>query len=252
MNNLLLSTKTFWNRNGSTILTCIGGAGVIATTVMAVKATPKAVTLLEEAKKEKGEDLTKLEVVKVAGPVYIPSVITGVTTLACIFGANSLNKRQQAALMSAYALLDKSFKDYKNKVRDLYGNEAETKVIEEIAKDKYVAEEDSEDDDKELFFDEFSGRYFRSTMYDVQRAEYALNRDLVMRGYAYLNEFYEHLGLEPIDSGYNLGWSPGACLDYYWQEWLDFSHEKVTMDDGLECHIIRMWEEPIMDFENYC
>ena len=69
MSTLLSRSKSFVNRNGSTILTCLGGAGVIATTVMAVKATPKAVELLEQAKQEKGEELTKLEVVAVAGPV---------------------------------------------------------------------------------------------------------------------------------------------------------------------------------------
>ena len=67
MNSLLSKSQTFLTRNSATILTCVGAAGVIATTVTAVKATPKALLLLEKAKEEKGEELTKLEVVKVAG-----------------------------------------------------------------------------------------------------------------------------------------------------------------------------------------
>jgi len=141
MNKLVHQSTRFIKRDASTILTCVGGAGVVATSVMAVKATPKALMLLEAAKQEKGEELTTLETFKVAGPVYIPSVVMGVTTLACIFGANMLNKRQQASLMSAYALLDNSYKDYKKKVTELYGEQVDTKIKTEVAKDKYEEKE---------------------------------------------------------------------------------------------------------------
>ena len=55
MNNLLRCSKLFVKRNASTILTSVGGVGVVATSVMAVKATPKAIALLEQAKEEKQE-----------------------------------------------------------------------------------------------------------------------------------------------------------------------------------------------------
>lgn len=248
---LLSSSKKFIKRNSSTILTVVGATGVVATSVMAVKATPKALYLLEKAKEKKGEDLTKLEAIQVAGPVYIPSVLVGASTIACIFGANMLNKRNQAALMSAYALVDNSYKEYRNKVQELYGDDADKSIKEGIAKDKYEENDISVDDGKQLFYDYFSGRYFESTIERVQRAEYQINRNLVMRDYAYLNEWYEELGIDPIDSGWDYGWSPGMNLDHYWQDWVDFSHEKVTMDDGLECTIVTMMQEPILDFENY-
>ena len=54
MNKLLRSSKLFLKRNSSTILTVVGATGVIATSVMAVKATPKALTMIEKAKEEKG------------------------------------------------------------------------------------------------------------------------------------------------------------------------------------------------------
>ena len=136
MSNLLTASKVFFKRNGSTILTVIGGVGVVATSVLAVKATPKAISLLEEAREEKGEDLTLVEKVVVAGPTYIPTVVTGAATLACIFGANILNKHQQASLASAYALVDMSFKDYKNKLKELYGEETHQEVVNAIAVEK--------------------------------------------------------------------------------------------------------------------
>ena len=252
MNKLVHRSKLFVGKNASTILTCMGGMGVITTTILAVKATPKALKLLEKAKEEKRGDLTKTEIVKTAGPSYIPAIASGAATIACIFGANILNKRQQAAIMSAYALLDNSYKEYKKKTIELYGEEANDNVIAEIAKDKYEETDlENEDDGKVLFFDYFSERYFRSTIEDVQRAEYRINRNLVMRDYAYLNEFYEELGIDPIDSGYKYGWSSGTNYERYWQQWIDFTHKKFVTDDGLEGYIIQMQHEPILGFEDY-
>ena len=177
MNKIVQKAQVFVKRNSSTILTVLGGAGLVATTVMAVKETPKAMELIKQSEEEKGDKLTRLEVVQAAGKVYIPTIIVGASTLACIFGANALNKRKQAALMSAYALLDSSYKEYKNKVDELYGKEAGQEVQASIARDKYDDFIEIEDD-KELFYDAFSGRYFNSTTYDVLRAEYNLNRKL--------------------------------------------------------------------------
>lgn len=251
MNNLLYRSKVFLKRNGSTILTCVSGVGVIVTTVMAVKATPKALRLLDDAKDEKGEDLTVLETIQVAGPVYIPSVLIGISTVACIFGANVLNKRQQAGLMSAYALLDSSYKEYKNKVVELYGKETNSKVKEEIAKDKYKESDILVKNDTQLFYDEFSERYFESTMEKVLKAEYELNRKMALEYGVFLNEFYELLGLEQTDYGDRLGWSSYELTEVYWYCWIEFEHTKVIMDDGLECTIITMKMEPTYDFENY-
>ena len=118
-----MNVRLFAKRNASTVLTCLGGVGVVATTVLAVKATPKALQLIEEEKQKKGEELPKWEVVKTTGPKYIPTVLMGVSTLAFIFGSNILSKRKQASLISAYALLDESYKKYRRKVIELYGEE---------------------------------------------------------------------------------------------------------------------------------
>lgn len=260
MNNLLRNTKVFWKRNGSTILTCVGAVGVVATAVTSAKATPKALALLEIAKEEKGEDLTTIEKVKIAGPTYIPTILIGASTIACLFGANGLNKRDQAALMSAYALLDNSFKEYKDKLKELYGEEAHQNIINSIAVEKakevgITAEslctntcltDDESCGDPVLFYEEWSGRYFESTIEQVITAEYHINRNFVLRGYTTLNELYDFLGLETTDYGNTVGW---AVEDELY--WLDFHHHKVTMDDGLECYIIETPWGPSPDFLEY-
>lgn len=249
MNSLLSKSQMFLKRNSATILTCVGAAGVIATTVTAVKSTPKALLLLENAKEEKGEELTKLEVVKIAAPVYIPSIILGASTLACIFGANVFNTRSQASIMSAYALVDSGYKDFRKKVDELYGSEAGAQVRAEIAKDKYEEQPIKViEDGKRLYYDYYSDQYFEATPFAVQKAEYEVNRTLMMDDGVTLNEWYYQLGLKPLDHGDDFGWSTSANMDAYWQTWVDFHHEKVVMDDGLECIIISFVQDPFSDF----
>lgn len=252
MNNLLQNSKVFLKKNASTILTYVGAAGVVATGVMAAKATPKALRLLEEAKKDKGDELTKVEKVKVAAPAYIPAVVVGASTIACVFGANILNKRQQAALMSAYALLDNSYKEYRNKVAELYGENADSEVRTEIAKDKYVDEGvELQDDNKQLYYDDYSGRYFEATSEDLLRAENMINRELADTAGVFLNEYFEAVRLERTDYGDYMGWSSCEMYETCWSSWLEFYHEKVIMDDGLEVIIVKFSMDPTFNFEEY-
>ena len=159
----------FFKNNSSTILTCVGAVGVIATAVLAVTATPKALKVMEKAEEENGKKLTKLETVKVAAPAYIPAALTGASTIACIFGANILNQRQQAHMASAYALLNTSYANYRNKVKELYGEEADEKVRVEMVEDDYdeFDDLDFEDEEMQLFYDGSSSQYFTATFRDV-------------------------------------------------------------------------------------
>ena len=59
------------------------------------------------------------------------------------------------------------------------------------------------------------------------------------------------LGLEPLEQGFDFGWTIDANMDMYWQTWVDFKHEKTVMDDGLECIIISFMQEPVPDFDDY-
>lgn len=235
-------------RSSPTILTVVASVGVIATTITAVRATPKAIKLLKEAELEKGENLTKLEIVRVAGPTYIPSVLLGVSTIACIFGANALNQKKQASLMSAYAMLNESYKQYRKSAKIVYGEEADDKIHAEMAKDAMVASCDmgyqvySMDMDSEserlLFYDLSSKKYFRTTMAAVLNAQYHVNRNLSIRGDCSLNEYLSFIGVEEIDGGDKIGWDICYMVEEMDCYWLDFDNTKTTLEDGLECIII--------------
>ena len=251
MNKLVHRSKLFLKRNSATILTGVGIVGVVATAVVAVKATPTALLLLEAAEREKEEELTKWETVKIAAPAYIPAIAIGLGTITCVIGANVLNKRQQAAIISAYALLERSYKEYKGKVVEMLGEDADGEIKTEIFKGKYDVKEVVLEDNKELFYDMMSERYFNSTLYQVQKAEYLVNRDIQMQGWASLNDFYEYMDIDPIEGGDAIGWTEGLNMQKYWQSWVDFSHQKVVMDDGLECIVLSTFEDPILDFQMY-
>lgn len=249
--DVLKDAKGFVKQNAPTILTSVGSVGVVGTAVLTGKATTKASKLLKEAKKEKGEELKFGEKMKIAAPCYIPAIAAGVTTIVCIVASNVLNKRQKEALITAYAALSTSFKDYKKKVDEVYGEGSDKKIDKAIFEDAHEKDDDKINETV-LFYDTYSDQYFESTLFKVQEAEYFLNRELITKDYAYLNDFYKLLDLPYPDKDWKLGWTVGACLDMYWQGWVDFNHSKKTMYDGKECYHISFVQEPIEDFEDYC
>lgn len=250
VNELLYKSQLHLKRSSPTILTGIGAIGVVVTSIMAVKATPKALKFLEMATNDKGEELTKLEVIQVAGPAYIPALVMCLSTISCILGANVLNKQKQTSLASAYAMLDQSFKYYRKAAVSVYGDDADSKIKIEMTKEKYISadgyflyNQELDSSEKELFYDMYSQRYFTSTMAAVINAQYHFNRNFILRGNAMLNEFYEFVGLDKTDYGETVGWDYGKMIESG-IEWLDFENSFVKMDDGLECYVISTIYEP--------
>ena len=249
----LFKSKRNLGKAAPTIMTVAAAAGVVATAVMAVKETPKALRLLEEKKAEKEEDLTILETVQTAWKCYLPAVGVGTATIAVIFGANVLNKKQQANLLAAYTAVDQSYRQYRKKVKDIFGEEDEAAIRKMVAEDEKKRPRAA--DDEVLFYDEWSNRYFSSTMERVLEAEYHFNRNFVLRGYSELNELYEFLGLPPTETGAMIGWSMGAGAELYGYQWIDFQHDLMQIDDGngatMDCYFLRMPFEPTSDFMDY-
>lgn len=251
MNPMIKSGLSFLKKESPLILSILGSGGVIITAVLAGKATPTAIERIESKKAEKGSKLTALETIRATGMTYGPTAIAGIATIGCILGANALNHRHQASLTSAYVLLSKNFSDYKRAVKDVYGEEAEAKVMQQIVLEprdgmhpyaqngfSYVDGIDVliPETDEVLFYDEYSKRYFNATPARVLEAEYHLNRNYANRGEAALNEFYEFLGIDGIPEGKEVGWMISDDDDFYW---VDFNHIRVDLDDGkLDCIVI--------------
>lgn len=236
--NIRMSLK----KHSPEILTGIGITGMIATTVMAVRATPKALRLIEEMQPE-----TKLDTVKVAWKPYIPAAITGVTSIACLIGANSVNARRNAALAAAYTLSDTALREYKDKVIETIGEKKEQAVRDAVAKDKIEKNPVKSNDviitekGNTLCFDTISGRYFKSDIDKLRRIENDLNRRILTEGYISLNDFYYELGLDNIRIGDELGWNFERGLIE-----LEFSSQLAS--DGTPCLVMNFAVAPKYDF----
>lgn len=265
LQRLAQRSKIYLRKSSPTILSCIGAVGVVATSALAVRATPKALRKIRADSKINHdgdtEAYSKLEAVRSAWVCYIPAAISGTATIFCIFGANVLNKRQQAALTSAYALLNDSYNNYKDKLRELYGEEAHQKIVDAIAaekaKDVYITADgicestslsfdERNPDDVRLFYDTFSRRYFESTIAQVLEAEYHLNRNWSLGGDVCVNDFYNFLGIEPIDGGDYLSWFYEDGIS-----WIDFNHRKTVLEDGLEVFVVDIVYTPRVDDEPF-
>lgn len=242
---------SYLKQSSPVVLTFMGAIGVVATAVITARAAPKALDVLKEREKEKGEPLEKLEAVKYAAPIYIPAALMGVSTIVCIFGANVLSRKNQASLISAYALLDESYKKYQKAAVQVYGEDADSKIKAEAAKETYITEDGRSlyepdldvESEKFLFYDYYSSRYFTSSIPAVINAQYHINRNLALKGEVTLNEFYEFLGLEEMEGGDEVGWNiddliTGGIL------WLDFENRYIELDDGLRCCIISFMYDP--------
>lgn len=254
--------ELFIRKHSSTILTIVGSIGVVVTSVLTAKATIKAVKLVEKERYRRQEyktifadnerfetvvmpDLTHAEILKIAWKPYIPAIISGVSTISCVFGANYLSRRSQASLMSAYALLDNTYREYREKTKELYPEETakfEHKIINSKLKNIEL------EDDKELFYDYQSMRDFQSTFEDVKNAEYLLNQKLSKDGFACLNDFYDFLGISHVPYGYQLGWSTIGSDEVYGRTPLRLEFDKAVMDDGLECNIMSIKCSPLLEY----
>lgn len=148
-------------------------------------------------------------------------------------------------------MLGKSMKDYQTKAKELFGEDADNKikeaVVEEKLHDKYIYAPEGTC----LFYDNYSDEYFERTMLEVTTAEYELNKIFVTKGCVTLNDFYYLLGLPETEIGKKIGWSTDAGLAFYGYIWIDFEHQLVTMDDGLECYILNFPSDPTEDFRDY-
>ena len=244
--------KNFCVGNSASILTGLGVVGVASTAILAAKATPKALVLLEEKEKFKQEEygysLTRFEKVLAMAPAYIPAILAGLATTSCILGANRINQYKQASLLSAYTYLDSTFKEYQRKVKEVFGEEGEAKVRYELAKEIELYEKYGSLHESRLFYDEISKRYFEMSMYEMKEAEYNMNRMFNFLGALKLNEVYEFFNLGPTEYGETVGWAALRDWEVIGYSWIEATFDEIETSDGLQAFAIRFNMQPTKDY----
>lgn len=239
-------TQLFLKAHSPIILTVIGSTGVVITAVLAVKSTPKALKLIEEAKMTKGDELTVGETVQVAWKPYIPAIISCVSTILCIVGANYLNIQKQKNLMSAYMLLYNAFKEYRNRVSERYGEEVDEEFSHDLVRNQL--EEMEGIYTETLFFEFNSMRFFEANIHKVLQAECKAKIQFEECGHLTLNEYYSYLGIGPSPYGEAMGWSKYQMQTEEYVDELEFTYERVIMSNGIVCYNIITNVSPTTDY----
>lgn len=237
------------------ILTSLGVAGVLSTVILAVKVTPEAIRIVKHRQlteyrfeKQEAPEPTKLEIIKWSWQLYIPAAGMGAITIACIIGAQSINSRRQAALISGFTLMEGAFKEYREKVVEKLGEKKENAVHDELAQDRVSNNPVSNQlvitgKGDVLCYDTESGHYFNCDMQTLRKAQNDINLQCINSMYASQNEFYAKIGIPQSKFGDEFGWTTDHPLD------LRFS--ATLSDDDLPCMVISYGTEPVRGYNKF-
>ena len=245
--NIKNMAKSVWagaKKHSPEILIGMGIAGAASSVIFAVKATPKAMFLLEEKRQELGvENLEAKEIIKTAAPVYIPTAVSFGVSVACIVGASSVNARRNAALTAAYTLSESTLRTYRDKVLETVGEDKEREIRQKAA----IEQQQSTPEPQTLVvssaagqlkcFDSLSGRYFVSTKNEIDKAVNEFNRQLRDDMRISLNDWYDLIGLDTNKLGDMLGWDIE-------RGYVETCYASRLDEDGLPCLVVNYVEPP--------
>lgn len=269
---IIKNFKGIVSKNSPTILTGIAVTGLISTTIMGIKATPKAISVIDdyiyckyEQEVENSEKmsfsewlgvdiegyswndriktLSKKELVTLTWKLYLPTFAIGTITIICIVCANRISLRRNAALASIYGITEAAFKEYQAKVVETIGKNKELKVRDDISADRVKRNPPGVNEviltgrGPILCFDSLSGRYFKSDIEQIRRVVNELNRNLLSDMFLTLNELYYDLGLAGISLGDQMGWDIEKGM-------VEISFSTQLTEEGEPCLVLNYNVEP--------
>ena len=211
--SILRTAQTFILRNSHHILTGLALLGVGASVALSVRAD----RIMHEWDIDEFKQLTKEQRIKLYVRIYAPPAIAVLATGACIVGAHSISVRRESSLLLAYEGTRSMYDRYRASVQDRLGPE-EKQIAEKAASKAQPAPRETivygEGDC--LFYDAYSGRYFKSTVNKIDRVVNELNYTLLREMCVSLNEFYAGIGLEGISLGDQLGWNEQRQIEIHY------------------------------------
>lgn len=252
ISKLIESSKKKLSDNAPEIMIGFGLAGMLTSTIMAVKATPKAMAIIEEEEDYLNRELTKIEKAKLVWKPYVPAALGYCASTALIIGANNVNSKRSAMFAGAYKLSEQTLATYRDKVIETIGEEKEREISDKVARDKikearqtsYHANEVIYGTGQCLCYDPISGRYFNSDMDKIRKIENDLNYRLMKENMISLNEFYTELGMECTDMGFKYGWNIDEGL-------IEVRFTSTITDDNKLCLVVTFARSPRLDFDKW-
>lgn len=240
--------------NSPLILTAVGVAGTITTAYLTGKTTIKAVDEIRYAEygsigNSKHRSLTDRQKFKLVWRLYVPPACSAAVTIAAIVLANQIGTRRAAAVAAAYALSEQAFAEYRDKVVEKIGENKERQVRDELAQDRVAKHPVGTTQvvvaagGDVLCFETHTGRYFRSDIETLKKAQNDLNYRILNDDYASLTDFYELIGLARTDISDEVGWKSDKLLE------LEFSYTGAA--NGQPCLAITYNTMPVRDYYKF-
>lgn len=255
VNHLMKTGLNMVSDNAPVLLTAFGAVGVVGTAVLTAKASFEAAQKITDAefvnKQEHGfdaEPLTKTERVKLVWPLYIGAVSSGVFSCGAIVLSHRISSRRAAMLAAAYALNEGKLQEYQDQVKEKFGIKKEKELRDDVSQKRIDADYDATEvifsptDGKVLMREEYTGRFFWSSIDAVNKAVNEVNASINTEGSVRLSDFYDLLSLEHVSTSDYFGWTSNDRLEVDW-------NTGVTPDGKTAVHTFEYVNHPVMNPE---
>jgi hypothetical protein len=230
--DLLITVTKVTKAHSPEILMALGISGMVSSVYLTGKASFEAARIIDNGAVNP-KAIPNKEKVKLVWKLYIPAAASGVVGVVCTIGSFKASGNKTAAAVAAYSLTEKAFAEYKEHVVEELGKGKSQKIIDQIAQDRVLANPETSKEvvilpsGHVLCHELFTGRYFRSDMESLRKAENEINAKINHERYVTLDEFYELVGLMSTSNSANLGWDSDRLLS------LEFS--TVISESGDPC-----------------
>lgn len=231
--SIIKQAQGLMTTNAPAILTGLGVVGVVGTAYLTGKATFKAADVLRMEKRELNiidnepleadRDLGLKRNLQLVWTLYLPAAGVASSTIVAIIYANRINAKRMAALLTAYTALDKGYSEYKDKVKEHLTGPKEQKLRSEISQDRINREFDgtyeevfSPLDGKVLIMEEYTGRFFWSSIDAIEKAVNEVNALVLKEGSCRLSDFYDTIGLTHVSTSDYFGFTREDMLEVNW------------------------------------
>lgn len=262
VDQMIKTSMRFLEKKSPEIMIGIGIAMSVSAVYSAVRATPKALTIIEEEKRARKReamamctetvtyepvDLTTRDIIGLTWKVYAKSAVMEGLSIAFILRGNHINTRKSAAFAAAYSLSETALNEYKEKVEETIGAKKAKVIEDKVAQDEVkripmVPEKVVETGNGEfLFLEPKTGRYFRSSKEFIDKITVKLNSALMNEMWVPLNDFFDELGLDTCELGRDLGWNVNDGL-------INMNVVYTSNDDGDPCGILNYYLSTRTDY----
>ena len=240
-----------------TVLTISAIGGVGATAFLSGRAAIRVMDIKVGLEYQSETKPTRKEYVKATWKEFVPPILMGGATIACIVFAHKIHMRRQAAIMAAYSILSDKYQDYRHEVIQEIGENKENRIRDTVAQNMvnntYTGMNVIQTRfGNILFVDSWSQRYFYSSYEAVHKAAIKVT-DIAQAGMcASLNDFYDALEIPTTEHGDCIGWNITQVSDDTGDPVIRITTDRVCKTptpEALPAVVLDYIVEPILDFD---